>query len=59
MTLPRRSTGGDMKLVDGNAPRRVGIAGLGAIGNSLATILDRGILGLELAAIAVGNSSIG
>lgn len=44
-----------MKLVDGNAPKRVGIAGLGAIGNSLATILDRGILGLELAAIAVRN----
>lgn len=44
-----------MKLADGRAPERVGIAGLGAIGNSLATILDKGILGLELAAIAVRN----
>lgn len=34
---------------------RVGIAGLGAIGRSLAQILDQGVHGLELAAIGVRN----
>jgi aspartate dehydrogenase len=42
-----------MSLVDGGVPSRVGIAGLGAIGKSLATILDKGLPGLELAAIAI------
>jgi len=42
-----------MVLVDGGAPSRVGIAGMGAIGQSLAAILDRGLPGLELTAIAV------
>ena len=37
--------------------QKVGIAGLGAIGKSLAQILDRGIPGLELMAVAVRDPS--
>jgi aspartate dehydrogenase len=38
-------------------PLRVGIAGLGAVGRQLATVLDAGIPGLTLAAIAVRDEA--